>query len=100
MVATTQAAVVDVIALLNEQRLSRYQILVAALCAAVVFMDGYDAQAIGYVAPTLNRVWQLQPGALDRGIAGDLDIGGFPALAPCLALGAEKRRGALLDQAA
>ena len=64
MVATTQAAVVDVIALLNEQRLSRYQILVAALCAAVVFMDGYDAQAIGYVAPTLNRVWQLQPGAL------------------------------------
>ena len=63
MVAT-MSSTVDVIALLNEQRVSRYQILVAVLCAAVVFMDGYDAQAIGYVAPTLSRAWQLKAGAL------------------------------------
>ena len=64
MASTTRSPTVDVIALLNEQRISRYQVLVAVLCAAVVFMDGYDAQAIGYVAPTLSRLWQLKPGTL------------------------------------
>jgi MFS transporter, AAHS family, 4-hydroxybenzoate transporter len=72
MVAKTQSPAVDVIALLNEHRVSRYQVLVAALCAAVVFMDGYDAQAIGYVAPTLSRLWQLKPGALGPVFGGGL----------------------------
>jgi MFS transporter, AAHS family, 4-hydroxybenzoate transporter len=30
----------------------------------VVFMDGFDAQAIGYVAPSLSQAWHLAPGAL------------------------------------
>jgi len=64
MVERAQPSRVDVPALLNGQPISRYQFLVAALCAAVVFMDGFDAQAIGYVAPTLSRAWQLKPGAL------------------------------------
>ena len=64
MVDRAQPSRVNVLALLNDQPISRYQILVAALCAGVVFMDGFDAQAIGYVAPTLSRVWQLKPGAL------------------------------------
>ena len=64
MVERNANASVNVLALINEQPISRYQLLVAALCAAVVFMDGFDAQAIGYVAPTLSREWHLQPGAL------------------------------------
>jgi AAHS family 4-hydroxybenzoate transporter-like MFS transporter len=55
---------VDVTGLIDRQRISRYQIMVAALCAAVVFMDGFDAQAIGYVAPTLSAAWKLPKGAL------------------------------------
>jgi AAHS family 4-hydroxybenzoate transporter-like MFS transporter len=57
-------AEVDVTKLIDQQKISRYQIMVAALCAAVVFMDGFDAQAIGYVAPTLSAAWKLQKGAL------------------------------------
>ena len=64
MVERAQPSRVNVLALLNDQPISRYQFLVAALCAAVVFMDGFDAQAIGYVAPTLSREWHLRPGAL------------------------------------
>ena len=60
------AANVDVTQLIDQQKISRYQIMVAALCAAVVFMDGFDAQAIGYVAPTLSAAWKLQKGALGR----------------------------------
>ena len=47
-----------------SKRSAAIQILVAALCAAVVFMDGFDAQAIGYVAPSLSAAWKLQKGAL------------------------------------
>ena len=33
-------------------------------CAAVLFVDGFDTQAIGYVAPALAREWGLARGAL------------------------------------
>src|SRR5438270_11082271 len=61
---SVMAADVDVTNLIDEQRISRFQIMVAGLCAAVVFMDGFDAQAIGYVAPGLSAAWKLQKGAL------------------------------------
>jgi AAHS family 4-hydroxybenzoate transporter-like MFS transporter len=59
-----RTAFVDVAALIDQQPVSRFQIRVIALCAGVVFMDGFDTQAIGYVAPTLSKLWNLQPGAL------------------------------------
>jgi MFS transporter, AAHS family, 4-hydroxybenzoate transporter len=55
---------VDVTKLIDQQKISRFQILVALLCAAVVFMDGFDAQAIGYVGPSLSAAWKLPKGAL------------------------------------
>jgi hypothetical protein len=45
-----EAKSVDVPALIDAHKVSRFQIAVTALCGAVVFMDGFDAQAIGYVA--------------------------------------------------
>src|SRR3954454_18581124 len=57
-------SVVDVPALVDAQKISSFQVRVAALCAAVVFMDGFDAQAIGYAAPTLSKAWALPPRAL------------------------------------
>ena len=33
-------------------------------CAAVLFLDGFDTQAIGYVAPALAKEWGLTKGAL------------------------------------
>jgi AAHS family 4-hydroxybenzoate transporter-like MFS transporter len=33
-------------------------------CAAVLFLDGFDTQAIGYVAPALAREWGLTKAAL------------------------------------
>jgi len=38
---------------IDQLPLSRYQLLVAILCALVLFMDGFDAQAMGFVAPAL-----------------------------------------------
>lgn len=58
--------------LIDRQKVSGFQIRVLLLCAAVVFMDGFDAQAIGYVAPVLSKVWKLRPGALKDVFAGGL----------------------------
>lgn len=58
------AAEIDVPRLIDQQKVSRFQAVVALLCAAVVFMDGFDAQAIGYVAPSISKAWHLAPGAL------------------------------------
>jgi AAHS family 4-hydroxybenzoate transporter-like MFS transporter len=39
---------------LDDQPFGRLHVLVASLCAAVVFIDGFDAQVMGFVAPALS----------------------------------------------
>ncbi len=68
----TEAASIDVPDLIDQQKVSGFQIRVLALCAAVVFMDGFDAQAIGYVAPSISKLWNLPPGALKDVFAAGL----------------------------
>src|SRR5262245_51542864 len=48
-----QEAVLDVREFIDEQPFSRFQFLIAALCAMVVFIDGFDAQVMGPVGPSL-----------------------------------------------
>ena len=47
------AARLEIHQFIDQLPLSRYQLLSAILCAAVLFMDGFDAQAMGFVAPAL-----------------------------------------------
>ena len=49
-----QTAVLDVRQFIDEQPFSSYQLLVASMCAMVVFIDGFDAQVMGFVAPALS----------------------------------------------
>jgi AAHS family 4-hydroxybenzoate transporter-like MFS transporter len=49
-----QATALDVRQFIDEQPFSRYQLLVASMCAMVVFIDGFDAQVMGPVAPALS----------------------------------------------
>jgi AAHS family 4-hydroxybenzoate transporter-like MFS transporter len=60
-----QTAPLDVRQFIDEQPFSRYQLLVAVMCGALVFMDGYDAQAMGFVGPALRA--QLQIGLVPFG---------------------------------
>jgi AAHS family 4-hydroxybenzoate transporter-like MFS transporter len=59
-----EAGLVDVESVIDQQPIGRYQIRLLLLCAAVLFIDGFDAQAIGYVAPELVRVLDVPRGAL------------------------------------
>jgi len=58
-----QAAVVDLAAFIDAQPLGRFQVRVALLCAAVLFLESFDSNALGYIVPTLTRIWHLGPGA-------------------------------------
>jgi AAHS family 4-hydroxybenzoate transporter-like MFS transporter len=54
----------DIRRFLEERKLGRLHVLLTALGAAAVGMDGMDAQAIGYVAPDISREWGLPRTAL------------------------------------
>ncbi|MGY3615201.1 MFS transporter [Bradyrhizobium sp. USDA 10063] len=56
--------VIDVPAYIDQQLVGAFQIRVLLICAAVLFVDGFDTQAIGYVAPALAQEWKLPRGAL------------------------------------
>jgi len=68
----TQATVLDVREFIDQRPVSRYQLLVAVICAAIVFVDGFDAQAMGYVAPALTAALHIPRSVLGSVIASGL----------------------------
>ncbi|RQF27089.1 MFS transporter, partial [Pseudomonas aeruginosa] len=46
-------------AALDARPVSRYQWLLLLLLALLLVTDGYDAQVLGYVVPTLAQEWGL-----------------------------------------
>jgi AAHS family 4-hydroxybenzoate transporter-like MFS transporter len=53
------ASLVDVAGFIDRQPVGGFQIRLLLICAAVLFLDGFDTQAIGYVAPALAKEWGL-----------------------------------------
>src|ERR1700709_1103306 len=65
MAATqTQGGAIDVADFIDQQPVGAFPIKLRGTCAAVLFLDGFDTQAIGYVAPALAKEWGLTKGAL------------------------------------
>ena len=59
-----RATVLEVGRFIDEQPYSRYQLLTAAMCSALVFTDGFDTQSMGFVAPALAAQLHLTRAAL------------------------------------
>ena len=62
----SQASVspIDVAGYIDQQPVGSFQIKLLLTCAAVLFLDGFDTTAIGYVAPSLAKEWGLTKAAL------------------------------------
>ncbi|THD71332.1 MAG: MFS transporter [Bradyrhizobium sp.] len=58
------ASPVDVVEFIDQQPVGGFQVRLLLTCAAVLFLDGFDTQAIGFVAPALAKEWGLTKGAL------------------------------------
>jgi AAHS family 4-hydroxybenzoate transporter-like MFS transporter len=50
---------INVAEIIDRQKMGAFQIRVIILCALMQFLDGFDAQAIAYVAPSLRHAWNL-----------------------------------------
>jgi AAHS family 4-hydroxybenzoate transporter-like MFS transporter len=52
-----QNSSIDAQMLINDAPLSRYQWLIAIICFLIVFVDGIDTAAMGFIAPALAQDW-------------------------------------------
>lgn len=58
---TTQR--IDVAAVIDDARFSPFQWRIFILLFVVIVLDGYDTQAIAFVAPAISAQWKLPPAA-------------------------------------
>jgi AAHS family 4-hydroxybenzoate transporter-like MFS transporter len=56
----------------NRARLAPVQLAVFLLCALAAFLEGFDSQALAYVAPVVSKDWNLAPGGLGPAFAAGL----------------------------
>jgi len=52
---------VNITALIDERGFGRFQLAVAAWCAGLVIIDGFDIGNIAYVVPVLAPLWGVSP---------------------------------------
>jgi AAHS family 4-hydroxybenzoate transporter-like MFS transporter len=52
---------VDVSQVLDNNKLGGFQAGIFVICGLCLIMDGFDVQALGYLAPAIIKDWQLQP---------------------------------------
>ena len=43
----------------SGQRLGTFQMRVIGLCALIALLDGFDTQAVGFVAPVMAAEWNV-----------------------------------------
>ena len=59
MAIATNSSPIDIPALIDRSRIGGFQIVMLALCAICLIIDGFDVQAMGYVAPAIIQEWDI-----------------------------------------
>jgi AAHS family 4-hydroxybenzoate transporter-like MFS transporter len=55
-------AEINVAAVIDDSRISRFQFIIFIISVLIVMCDGFDTQAVAYVAPSMVAEWKLSPG--------------------------------------
>lgn len=63
---------VDLQEIIDSRKFGAFQVRAVALCAFIVLFDGFDTQAIGYVAPAIVKAWHVDRAALSPVFAAGL----------------------------
>jgi MFS transporter, AAHS family, 4-hydroxybenzoate transporter len=56
-------SVIDVSKIIDESPIGRFQYVIFATCVLIMMCDGFDTQAVAYVAPSIVAEWKLAPGS-------------------------------------
>ncbi len=67
-----ETSVIETDALINSRKIGKLQWLVGVLGACALFVEGFDTQVIGYVAPQIARVWNVKNDALGNILTADM----------------------------
>src|SRR5258708_31725491 len=67
-----ETSVIDTDALISSRKIGKLQWLVGVLGACALFVEGFDTQVIGYVAPQIARVWNVKNDALGNILTADM----------------------------
>ena len=57
----SRPSTIDVSEVLDKNKISGFQVGVFLICGLCLIMDGFDVQALGYLAPAIIKDWQLSP---------------------------------------
>jgi AAHS family 4-hydroxybenzoate transporter-like MFS transporter len=63
---------VDVARFIDDRGVGRFQILVLVLCFIIMIIDGFDAQAVGFVAPIISVAWGVSKASFSPVFAAGL----------------------------
>jgi AAHS family 4-hydroxybenzoate transporter-like MFS transporter len=67
--------------LIDDGPLGAYQLVTILICGMIGLLDGFDAQSIAFVAPSIAREWGIAPGSFGPIFAAGL-IGGLLGALP------------------
>jgi AAHS family 4-hydroxybenzoate transporter-like MFS transporter len=56
-----EATDLNLLKILDDSKLGKFQLSVIIICFAVVALDGFDTQSIAFVAPALRESWDISP---------------------------------------
>ena len=65
------ADIIDTDTVINDSPISRLQIMVGVLGALILFVDGFNTQIIGYIAPRIAQDWGIPRDVLGWILAAD-----------------------------
>src|SRR5499427_1736808 len=52
---------IDISEAIDQSKVGAFQTGIFILCGLCLIMDGFDVQALGYLAPAIIKDWQLSP---------------------------------------
>src|SRR5438034_6869594 len=52
---------IDISEAIDQSKVGAFQTGIFILCGLCLIMDGFDVQALGYLAPAIIKDWRLQP---------------------------------------
>src|SRR5213593_4309167 len=55
------ARTIDISEAIDQSKIGAFQTGIFILCGLCLIMDGFDVQALGYLAPAIIKDWQLAP---------------------------------------
>src|SRR5262245_2572751 len=70
--AMSKPETVDVSQVLDNNKISGFQVGTFIICGLCLIMDGFDVQALGYLAPAIIKEWQVGPGQMGPVISAAL----------------------------